>query len=503
MRACFRVDASRGMGVGHVMRCLSLADALSDVGTESTFICGAQAGEWVEQRGYRHSPVASPLLLDAEHTSDAWRAADVAATRAVIEASGERPDWLIVDHYAIDQRWHHALRDISQRLAVIDDLADRNLDCDLLIDHNQAADHLQKYAGRIGKSTRVLGGPRYALLKPQFVTAARYTWRPRVASIGIFMGGADQPNLSAMAFEACRTYAGFDGDIEIAATRMNPHLSSLQALVAADPRASLTLDQPDLTDFFARHDLQIGAGGGATWERCCIGAPAVTLAYAENQWVPLRGLAELGILVTPEPTPSPSVEEIGRVVGQLINDPQRRRQLAARAREVVDGLGAKRVSLAMAGSALQVRVATVADAQLMHEWRNDPATRAVSIDSNPIALESHLRWLQATLADARRTLLIGTVGNIAVGVIRFDELADSTEVSLYLDPGLNGFGLGRSLLLAGESFEVRRRAQAVEFIATIKEQNRASIHMFESAGYAAAGPQCWKKRRVPGSEELS
>ena len=154
----------------------------------------------------------------------------------------------------------------------------------MLVDQNWAEDHAAKYADRLvrGPGTRILGGPRHALLAPAFRAAAPYAFQPQVRSIGVFMGGTDPGGASARVLQACDE-AGFDGEVEVVSTASNPHLESLRAACARRPRTTLTLDAPDLAGFFGRHDLQVGGGGGATWERCCLGAPSIAVMLAENQ----------------------------------------------------------------------------------------------------------------------------------------------------------------------------------------------------------------------------
>jgi UDP-2,4-diacetamido-2,4,6-trideoxy-beta-L-altropyranose hydrolase len=266
-------------------------------------------------------------IQDAGETSMALRA--------------EVVDWIIVDHYSFDATWHrHVADQTGARLAVVDDLADRRLECDVLVDHNVACDHRQKYGSLLPASAAILGGPGYALLGPSYAAAPRYRFREQVDSIGIFMGGADAGEYSAVAWRACRQHAKFHGYIEIVTTASNPQLARLNVLRNEDPKLNILTDLPELSAFFARHDLQIGAGGGATWERCCVGAPSICILAASNQRAVLGPLQELGVLCIADA----EVAAIGRVVYELIADPQRRSVLAFRGRSVVDGLGAERVA---------------------------------------------------------------------------------------------------------------------------------------------------------------
>jgi spore coat polysaccharide biosynthesis predicted glycosyltransferase SpsG/ribosomal protein S18 acetylase RimI-like enzyme len=379
------------------------------------------------------------------------------------------------------------------RIAAIDDLGDRPLDVDVLVDHNHA-DHARKYAGRLREGARLLVGPRFALLAPPYATAPRHVPRDRVESIGVFMGGTDPAATSALVLRACRQEAGFAGRIEVATTLANPRLAELAAAVDRDAATTLTIDAPDLAGFFARHDLQVGAGGGATWERCCLGAPTVLLITAPNQYAVVPALVDLGAVVSPEPLGTLDAVAIGRAVAAVIDEPARRRQLAARSLDLVDGRGAQRVALALNASALRVRPATAEDSALAHVWRNHEATRRMSVDPAAIDEAGHQQWWQACLVAGDRRLLIGLVGDVPIGVTRVDRQANGAAVvSLYLDPALHGLGLGTALLRAGEEAWCAQAGREVTFEATVLDTNAASKRLFAAAGYIQHAPQRWRK----------
>lgn len=342
----FRVDASVQIGFGHVKRCLSLAQALREFGASVTFITrrlGIDTASQISADGFPVHALPTPQETPAPSTvpHGAWAAvsAETDAVQTTQAIAHSRHDWIVVDHYSFDAVWHrHVGAATGSRIAVIDDVADRALACDLLVDHNLAEDHAIKYASRLDPGTVILGGPSYALLGPAYARAPKYQPRERVESIGIFMGGADAPGHSTRALAACRM--AFDGPIEVVSTSGNPHLPELARAVRIDARSTLSLDLPDLSAFFARHDLQVGAGGGATWERCCIGAPTVAIVAAENQRSVLTPLQALGAVALASPAPA-SIES---VVSQLLHDPHRRLQLSACATRLVDGRGTRRVA---------------------------------------------------------------------------------------------------------------------------------------------------------------
>jgi UDP-2,4-diacetamido-2,4,6-trideoxy-beta-L-altropyranose hydrolase len=354
MRVAFRVDASTAIGTGHVRRCLALAAALRALGAETRFVCRDLG---VATDGYLRAEGFAGTLLPAARAHDrpdddasiahaAWAGVGAAtdAEQTIAALRAEPPDWVVIDHYSFGARWHSRVREaLGCRVAAIDDLGDRALAVDVLVDHNVSSDHRLKYAGRLERAAAMLVGPGYALLAPAYADAPRCVVGREVRSIGIFMGGIDRGDYSSMALQACREHAGFEGDVEVASTRSNPQLAALERAVTRWPRTRLALDLPDLAAFFTRHDLQIGAAGGATWERCCIGAPALVMAVADNQRHVLEPLSRLGVVWPLAGTPSGTADVVP-ALRTLIGDPALRRRLADAARRLVDGRGAARVA---------------------------------------------------------------------------------------------------------------------------------------------------------------
>jgi len=502
LKVALRADASTEIGYGHVKRCLALAQALQEVGAEVRLVSralGVDTRGLAERVGCAHvflrgpsGPAPQPDVAVPAHAHWAQVDWDQDATETAQALRNWAPHWVVVDHYAFDARWHRAVEAaLSTQIAAIDDLADRDLGASLVIDHNYAKDHRAKYAGRIIEAAHLLGGPRFALLGPSYARASRYEFNATVRSIGIFMGGTDGGNLSSLALRACREHARFTGLIEIATTRANPHFEVLNALADCWPPTTIVSDLPDLAGFFANHDLQIGAGGGATWERCCIGVPTLAVAAAANQRAVVEDLASLGVLATIEPMDDLNPVVVGRALNQLMQEPGRRQSLARSSQQLVDGLGARRVALWMSADRISVRRACMKDAQRIYDWRNHPTTRAKSVDGNEITWPAHLAWLQRCLADPNRMLLVGSVGSIPVGVIRLDRHdQDDVAISIYLDPGLHGLRLGSALLRAGES---AMSADCRNFVATVLGSNTKSQRLFAGAGYQSVGNNTWRK----------
>ena len=186
MKITFRTDASLQIGTGHVMRCLTLADALAARGAYCQFICRAHDGnliEFIRRKGLTAHPLPAGAALPrspTDPTHAAWlgatQAEDAEACAPILAA--QRPDWLIVDHYALDARWERALAPHYRKLMVIDDLADRPHSCDLLLDQTFGRDAAD-YRPLVPADCRLLCGSHYALLRPEFAALRPYSLQRR------------------------------------------------------------------------------------------------------------------------------------------------------------------------------------------------------------------------------------------------------------------------------------------------------------------------------------
>ncbi|MFZ5547955.1 MAG: UDP-2,4-diacetamido-2,4,6-trideoxy-beta-L-altropyranose hydrolase [Pseudomonadota bacterium] len=511
MKVVFRVDASERIGSGHLVRCATLAGALRVRGADVLFLCRALPGawgDWLDRQGLRWrdlGPAAGSLAPRAGDPPHAhwlgvtWESDAADTARAL---GGERQDWLVVDHYALDARWEQALRPHAQRLLAIDDLADRSHDVDVLLDLNLHADMASRYAGRVPAGTRPLLGPRFALLRPAFATArAGLAARGQaVQRVLVFFGGVDAANSTGRVLEALdglreSGVASFSVDAVIGA--LHPAREALQAFCAERSGWACHVQTERMAELMAAADLAIGAGGGATWERCALGVPTLAVAQADNQVEQVAAAARAGVLCSPQLRDGSAVA--WRVpIEALWFDPLRRAQLAASAAALVDGRGADRVAQLMARPPLTVRPARAEDSEFVHAGRNAEAVRQVSRSPAPIAFDDHERWYHTVLANPNRNLLIGCLGDEAVGVLRYDLAADGkrAEVSLYLAPGRSGLGLGPELLAAAEAWLRREQPMVRTLVAEVLAGNSASIHLFEQAGFVACS-QHFEKGLTP------
>lgn len=306
-----RVDASTQIGTGHVMRCLTLADELKKRRAKVSFICRKHQGHmcsFIEGKGYpvfqlpwqeRTKDFDAPpgLPTHDEGLGTSWEE-DAAQTMHVLRKETGVVDWLIADHYAIDQRWETRVRTLAAKVMVIDDLANRHHECELLLDQNFYRDMNTRYLDKIPQNCHSLLGPRYALLREEFLQAAR-NLRERdghVHRILFFFGGSDPTNETVKALDALRLFNRRDVAVDVIIGETNQFKDIIQAECTALSNVSCHIQVDNMAELMSRADLALGAGGSATWERCFLGLPTITIMVADNQLETTLALAQAGAI---------------------------------------------------------------------------------------------------------------------------------------------------------------------------------------------------------------
>ncbi len=349
MRVAFRVDASPGIGNGHLMRCLVLADTLRKRGAKPVFLCRpfpGHANGLVQQRDFEIRLL--PVGLRAESAPPAhaaWLGAgldeELEACAAHVRAGA---DVIVLDHYALDERWEKAVRPWVNGIMVIDDLADRRHDCDLLLDQNPMPDQESRYQHLVPAACRLLTGCAYALIDPAFREAAEQaTARTAVRRLLLSFGGGDQDNLTGSALRELEPVA-VSGDVVIG--RAHPHRADMEALCReSGGRWTLHVQTQRMPELMAQADLALGGGGISHWERCLMGLPAVVTAMADNQVAPTEMVAARGACLYLGASGALEKGAWRQAVDLLIHEPDRLHAMSLAGREIMpDGRGAERVA---------------------------------------------------------------------------------------------------------------------------------------------------------------
>jgi UDP-2,4-diacetamido-2,4,6-trideoxy-beta-L-altropyranose hydrolase len=247
-----------------------------------------------------------------------------------------------------------------------------------------------------------------------------------------------------------------------------------------------------MAELMAAADLAVGAGGSASWERCCLGLPTLALCVADNQRQLIEDAALAGVLYAPAMRPQDSATMADHL-RSLLDNPLLLRAMSRNGMQAVDGRGTHRVLRAMGFSAVTVRKAAGPDSAAIFAWRNHPTIRAASRNADFIERSAHEAWFGATLSNRNQLLLVGERDGDDVGVVRFDVRDGTAEISIYLAPELGGRGNGVELLLAAESWLMRNRPDVGSVEAEVLRDNRLSHGLFLAGGYQLASSHYVKR----------
>lgn len=495
MKVAFRVDASEQIGIGHVMRCRALAAVLRERGADILFVT-------------RHLPAGLRDLLGGEgfaclslpHAAEAlssdgdeyatWlgvtEETDAAATLVALRE--HRPDVLVVDHYALSQRWEQIVRPGAKTLLAVDDIARGHMS-DVLLDQNFSAAPEARYAGLVPAACRLLLGPRYVLLRPEYADAARNE-RDRggpVRRVVVFFGGADTGNMTGKTLDALcdPRFGGLEVDVVVGPA--NPHADAIGAAAARRERTHVHKNRASLADLFSQADLAVGAGGTTTWERCCCGVPSLVVSIADNQKPASAALAEKGIIHYLGDQSDVTATRIGAGLDEMIAGAARRVEMSRKGRLLVDGRGAARVAEAIMptpAEMLSVRPAASSDRTFLFHLANDPLVRAQSFNSDDIPWENHVAWFDAKIQDPNTRIFILTARGLAIGMIRFEIKGEFAVLNYALDAVGRGRKWGSALVERGLRALAARWAGDVH--ASVKNSNAASRLVFERLAFGIA-----------------
>jgi UDP-2,4-diacetamido-2,4,6-trideoxy-beta-L-altropyranose hydrolase len=329
----FRADASLEIGTGHVMRCLTLADELRRRGADTAFLCRGEPGN------------LNALIASRGHDVEAIGSGTEDAGQSAAHLGQARPDWIVVDHYALDRAWEAAARRFAGKVFVIDDLADRHHDCDVLLDQNLYDGVETRYGPLVPPRCRQLIGPRFALLRPEFAQArerlARHA-RP-VARILVSFGGVDSANETARVL-ACLHDVLPSAALDVVIGPANPYAAEIEALASGHARATVHVGTDRMAELMSQADAFIGAGGSTTWERLCLGLPSLAIAAAENQVPTLQRLGAMGAVQYAGRTSGLDAAAVRIAVERFLADQDARSAMIRVGMGLVDGRGAERVA---------------------------------------------------------------------------------------------------------------------------------------------------------------
>jgi UDP-2,4-diacetamido-2,4,6-trideoxy-beta-L-altropyranose hydrolase len=486
MQFIIRADASFSIGSGHVMRCLTLADSLIEKGHQVSFICNHSPGDlinYLKENNYSCHPI--------NIKKNTWQE-DAKACGHILSSNHKKIDWVIVDSYDLDERWHKRIRAHASKILVIDDTVVNKFDADLILNQNELCDY-KKYYSLCSKAKLLLGN-RYTLIKKHIINETKqYSVKDNITQIYLNFGGYDQKKVSILCLKALSNLKNASSLNIILHYAKDDALKKISASYEkAFNRITFLGFKNDITQELKCSDLAIGAGGSSLLERFCIGIPNIVISTANNQIEICQHLNKLKRIFYLGEADTLNPDLILTKIQPYLNNPNKRIELSKNAKESIDGRGCERIVNILC-TEIKLIAATLNHSKLIYTWRNHPQNRSMSLSNNIISANEHDIWFQKSLQNAKRHIFVAQNINTKKnqGVCRLDIEHDYAIVSIYLKPNITGAGFGTIILEALISW-AKINLTVQELIAEIKPENIKSIKMFLNLGFQWSEKQIYR-----------
>lgn len=475
--AVFRVDASNKIGHGHLYRCMTLAHVLHEYGYEIYFIS-------IKFDSFPSGIVVPYTLLYIEEKSDSesfkeYEFNEEEDSLKTISVLPKKCDLLIVDHYAISEKWESQLKQHCCNILVIDDLANRSHECDYLVDTLPGRQQ-EEYLPLVNMNAKLFLGPDYALLREDFYKTRNLAKIRRdnfsgISNIIISFGGSD----TALYVEDTLNKlieSGYTEKIKVVMSSSQAEKVEILKDRFNSSDTSFHMDIKNMAEELVNADLAIGAVGVSSFERCCLGLPSLAMVIAGNQDRLAHELDNRQVVTLLDQNfGSKALKEL------LDRDKEYWKRISYKAFKLCDGLGAFRLASRITGQIPKIKLRKVkeTDCDLLYQWQIEPGNRKFSRDENIPLKEDHEIWFKDKLSSNTTAIYIVQFRGMDCGYVRLDHYDDqSEEVSIMLSKQYRGLGLAKAALKS-----VTDMTKYDRLMAEIHPNNEASKKIFLSSGY--------------------
>ena len=505
MNIAFRVDSSIQIGIGHVMRCLSLADQIKNKASNIFFVTRSLDGsmeQFISEKGYKVIllPSNDEIIIGKKNSFQSnefkefdWLQ-DLNATKEAIE--DKKIDWLIVDHYGIDYRWHKIIAKFTNKIMIIDDLANRKLHCNVLLDQTYGR-KFEDYDQLIDKETEMLLGANYALLRPEFsnLRIPAVNKRKKIESISnvlISIGGMDYKNITQKVLDVfLKVEWKKNIEVNIVLNNQAPNRKSIKYFVKnikSNHKFNLLINPENMADLMFEADLAVGSSGTSTWERCTMGLPTIAICVADNQKFISKILHKDGVHIA---LTLDEYEEIPCLFSELCrvnNHPDNLKNLSNESLKICQAKGSILVALKILpyytndGGKIDLRKVEISDSKLIYDWQKNPKTREYANDSSIPSWDNHIDWMSQKINSSLSYFWLVLHNGIASGVLRFDPInlgeGDGYLISIFTDPNKYGLGIGKKAIDIAKYIFL-----GTTLYAKVLENNKRSISLFSGSDF--------------------
>lgn len=470
-----RADGGTSIGMGHVIRCLALADMLKD---DFTIVFAIQApAESVIKTIHSVTQTILHLPLTDDYNQDAEN----------FTGFLEPTDIVILDGYHFKTAYQQAIKNKGCKLIAIDDLHNWQHVADLIINH-AAGVNAEEYSAE--KYTKLCLGLDFVLLRNAFLkNSSEIKKITSVRKVFISMGAADVNNLTQKFTEAVIQVKGIE-EIHLMLGSINPNLASIDALIKNSKEVKITkhfeISAEELAELLKTCDLAICPASSISLECCAIGIGLISGYTADNQNAILQGLTNQNAIINLGDFNSIKKENLIIELKKAVENLALLNVLLSNQRKLIDGNSPKRllkIVKELISDKIHFRFATEKDIETYYKWTNDPIVRTNSFNQKEVPYENHVAWFHSKLASQNCFLyLFLTEDNVPVGQVRIENGKTETIIGVSVDTEYRGKGLaGRMIAIASEDY--LEKHPSGEIVAYIKIENTSSYHSFLKAGY--------------------
>ena len=471
-----RCDGGTHIGMGHVARCLALANMLREYFDVSFVLQETEESvyQWITQQGFQYSTISrmTDYEMDCSHLLSA------------VKAKITNTSIVVLDGYHFTTTYQQSLQHNGCKVVAIDDLHSWHHTADAIINH---APDVAPSTYDCEAHTRLMLGLDYALLRPEILSASRSARVVKKAErFLISMGAADESNrteffarLLAVHFPQAR--------VMLLMSSLNPHYASIQELAKIHPQITicLNLNTRELTDALTHTDVVICPASTISIEACAMGCSLITGYTAPNQFGILNGLSKHGAARSLGAFQSLTESEALDHIRAFTEDFDAREKQLKQQRTLIDGRSDRRLALSFLeiSHACTVRNATIDDARLYFEWANDPAVRANSYQSAAIIWEDHEKWFEVVTTSPTTCMWLYSINGTPAAQMRLKLENNKAIINYSVGASFRGRGLS-VLLLQHSALKLSLERGHVECLeGWVKKSNLPSFRAFERSGY--------------------
>ncbi len=466
----FRVDGNANLGLGHVMRCLTLGRVFSQSGYDILFICSQDslaAGQYIENSQFQLAYIlpGDTAEYDAKQCLSIIQSLDVYM--------------LVVDHYLLDARWESLMFSRDTKLMVIDDLANRQHQCDILLDNSYGRQEYE-YQPLTNPGCQYLLASDYSLLRSEFHNLLEQAKVKRKETQGINnilvnFGATDHKNLSSRCIDVLQNLQ-FAGEIHLLISSASKWLNDIEKKCEKFTKTSLHIDAKNVAELMLNADLAIGSVGTSSWERCCLGLPTIGIVVADNQTNIANQLVRLGVMDLT------TITGLNKSLMEYLTNfnIEKWQGMSNEAFLVCDGLGAERVGNAVleSHSVIALQEMDKQDESILFTWQCEPGNREHSGVAKAPSIEEHNVWYTSSLNDSSRRMWLVMFNGEKCGYVRLDVQHDTEEVSVLISQKYRKLGIAH-----GAINELKKICLFGVLDAQVSPVNSASISLFKRLGF--------------------